>query len=248
MKTIIIDDEEKARKTIANYLSLYCKNIEVIAQAESVQAGCDVILRHNPELVILDINMPDGTGFDLLKKIDPVNFKLIFITAYEEYAIKAFKFSALDYLLKPVNPQELIDAVEKARKSIDNESLEMKFKAFLTNYHNPSNTDKKIVLKTSESIHLIDIKNIIRCAADGNYTIFYTIDGKKIMVSKILKDYDEMLAEYGFIRPHHSHLVNMNYIQSFEKRDGGSIIMKDKSIVPVSSRRKDELLNLFEKL
>jgi two-component system LytT family response regulator len=248
MRTIIIDDEEKARKTIYNYLSLYCKEVEIVAQADNVESGYKAIVENQPELVLLDINMPDGTGFDLLKKFEKINFKLIFITAYEEYAIKAFKFSALDYLLKPVNPQELIEAVEKARKLLDSENFELSYKAFLTNYGSKVKSDKKLVLKTSESIFMIDIKDIIRCEADGSYTTFYLVDGRKILVSKNLKEYEDILTEYNFFRPHHSHLVNLNYMLSFEKRDGGTIIMKDKSFVPVATRRKEDLLNMFENL
>jgi two-component system, LytTR family, response regulator len=248
MRTIIVDDEEKARKTIYNYLSLYCKEVEIVAQADNVEGGYKTILENQPELVLLDINMPDGTGFDLLKKFDKINFKIIFITAYEEYAIKGFKFSALDYLLKPVNPQELIEAVEKARKFLDSENFELRYKAFLSNYNNKLNSDKKLVLKTSESIFIIDIKDIVRCEADGGYTTFYLIDGRKILVSKNLKEYEDILTEYNFFRPHHSHLLNIDYMQSFEKRDGGTIIMKDKSTVPVATRRKEDLLSLFDKM
>jgi two-component system LytT family response regulator len=248
MRTIIVDDEEKARKTIYNYLSLGCKEVEVIAQADSVESGYQAIVAFKPDLVLLDINLTDGTGFDLLKKFDHITFKIIFITAYEEYAIKAFKFSALDYLLKPLNPQELVEAIEKAAKTIENENVELRFKAFLTNYDDKPKPDKKLVLKTSENIHLVDIKDIIRCEADGSYTTFFLADGRKIMVSKNLKEYEDILTEYNFFRPHHSHLVNLSYMLSFEKRDGGQVIMKDKSIVPVATRRKDELLCLFEKL
>jgi len=247
MRTIIIDDEEKARKTIYNYLSAYCKEVELVAQADNVESGYKAIIENKPELVLLDINMPDGTGFDLLKKLDKIDFKLIFITAYEEYAIKAFKFSALDYLLKPVNPQELIEAIDKAKKVIDSESFELGYRAFLSNYNSKTKSDKKLVLKTSESIYMIDIKDIIRCEADGGYTTFFLNDSRKILVSKNLKEYEDILAEYNFFRPHHSHLVNLDYMQSFEKRDGGTIVMKDKSSVPVATRRKDELMNMFDK-
>jgi len=248
MRTIIIDDEEKARKTIYNYISLYCKEVEIVAQADNVESGYTAILENRPELVLLDINMPDGTGFDLLKKFEKINFKTIFITAYEEYAIKGFKFSALDYLLKPVNPQELIEAVEKARKIIYSENFELRYKTFLFNYDNRTKSDKKLVLKTSESIYMIDIKDIVRLEADGSYTTFFINDNRKIMVSKNLKEYEELLTEYNFFRPHHSHLVDLDYMQSFEKRDGGTIVMKDKSTVSVATRRKDDLLSLFEEL
>ena len=248
MRTIIIDDEEKARKTILNYLTLYCKSAEIVAQADNVENGFKAISEKNPELVLLDINMPDGTGFDLLKKFEQIDFKIIFITAYQEHAIKAFKFSALDYLLKPINPQDLIEAIEKARVIIDNEAFDLRYKAFLSNFDNKSKTDKKLVLKTAESIYILETNDIIRCEADGGYTTFFINDGRKIMVSKNLKEYEDILTEFEFFRPHNSHLINIKYMLSFEKRDGGHIVMKDKSEVPVSTRRKDDLLNIFEKL
>jgi two-component system, LytTR family, response regulator len=248
MRTIIIDDEEKARKTIYNYLTMYCKSVEIVAQADNVENGYNAITEHKPELVLLDINMPDGTGFDLLKKFNEVYFKIIFITAYEEYAIKAFKFSALDYLLKPINPQDLIEAIDKTRTIIDNEAFGLRYKAFLTNFDNKTKPERKLVLKTAESMYILETKDIIRCEADGSYTTFYVNDGRKIMVSRNLKEFEEMLSEFEFFRPHHSHLINLNYMLSFEKRDGGYIVMKDKSEVPVSSRRKDDLLGIFDKL
>ena len=246
MKTIIIDDEEKSRKIIYNYINSYCSNVEIVAQADSVASAYKAITELKPELILLDINMLDGTGFDLLNKFEKLNFKIIFITAYEEYAIKAFKFSALDYLLKPVNPQELIDSIQKAHRVIDFEALEVKYKTFLANYNPQIKADKKLVLKTAESIHVIEVKDIIRLEADGSYSNIYINDGRKIMVSKNLKEYEELLTNYNFFRPHHSHLVNLNFIQSFEKRDGGTLIMKDKTAIPVATRRKDDLMRLFD--
>lgn len=248
MRLIIIDDENKARATLENFINLYNKGIEIVAQASSVETAYQAITTYNPQLILLDINMPDGSGFDLLKKFNTINFKVIFITAYEEYAIKAFKFSALDYILKPVNPTELFVALDKAQLQIDNELNNVKFSTLFNNIKTNTKADKKIILKTQESIHLVDIKEIIHCEADGGYTTIYLIDGKKIVVSKLLKEFEDMLSGFDFIRPHNSHLVNLNHIQSFEKRDGGFILMKNKSEIPVSTRRKDELLNMFENL
>jgi two-component system, LytTR family, response regulator len=248
MHIIIVDDEGKARKILFNILTLYCHDAEVVCQADSVESAYKAIMDYRPDLVLLDINLPDGSGFDLLKKFETIPFKLIFITAFEEYAIKAFKYSALDYLLKPVNPQELIQAVEKVRITLENENFEVKYKTFLSNYSEKPKSGKKIILKTSESIFAVDIKDIIRCEADGGYTSFYLSDSRKIFVSKNLKEFNEILAEFNFFRPHYSHLVNLNYMKSYEKRDGGYILMKDNSIVPVSTRRKEELLAMIEKM
>lgn len=246
IKTIIIDDEPRARDTIADILELYCKNVNVIAQAEDVKSGIKTISQNKPDVVLLDIKMPDGTGFDLLKQLDVIDFKVIFITAYEEYAIKAFKFSALDYILKPIDPDELIKAIEKAEQSFHQENTKLKLDAFYSNIENISKEVKKIVLKTFDSIHLVNVQDIIRCEADRNYTQFFFNDGEKLLVSKTLKEFDEILNEYGFFRAHQSHLVNMAYVKRYEKKGGGYLVMKDNSSITVSFRKKEQLLKLFK--
>ena len=190
--------------------------------------------------------MPDGTGFDLLRKFDSLNFKFVFITAYKEHAIKAFKFSALDYLLKPIDPDDLIETIDRVSKTINETGSNMKLEALLENISSQSNEPKKIVLRTSESIHIVKVTDIIRCESSSNYTYFFLKDGKKLLVSRTLKEYHEMLDSKSFFRPHQSHLININYIDRFEKADGGYLIMKDGSNVPVSFRKKDQLLKLFE--
>lgn len=248
MRALIIDDEKKARETIKNIIQLYCPEINITGEADSVKTGLELIARENPELVFLDINLSDGNGFDLLKKITPINFKIIFISAHEDHALKAFKFSALDYILKPVNPDELVAAVEKAKSYHVKDNINQKFEAFISNMENISREVKKIILKTSDSIHVINVNEIIRCEADRNYTVFKLNSGKQILVSNTLKEYDEMLSGYQFFRTHQSHLVNINHISSYEKKEGGFLVMKDKSIVPVSVRRKELLLDLLGKI
>lgn len=248
IRTIVIDDENKARETIVDMLGRYCKEVEVIGEAADVQSGYDAIRKHSPDLVLLDIKMPDGTGFDLLRKFLNVDFHVIFITAYEEYAIRAFKFSALDYLLKPIDPDELVDAVQKAEVKINGEDLTLKIKTLFENVDHLSNREKKIVLKTSSNVHVVNLYDIIRCQSDKNYTHFYTVDGDKIVVSKTLKEYDELLRSYGFFRVHQSHLINLTFVKRFEKSDGGYLVMKDSSNVPVSFRKKDDLMKLFKSL
>ena len=244
ISVVVIDDEPKARETIINILQLSPTEISVVGQADDVNSGFDVINEQNPDLILLDINLPDGTGFDLLKKFEKINFKVVFITAHEEYAVKAFKFSALDYILKPVASGELLQSVEKANETIHKEETELKLSAFL------SNLDKirKIVLKTAESIHVVNVKDIIHCKADGNYTNFYLTNGEKLMVSKTLKDYCEMLEQAGFFRTHQSHLVNLDHISRYDKTEGGHLVMDNESIVPVSSRKKETLFRLFESM
>ena len=248
IRTIIIDDERKSRETLLNMIGIYCPKFQIIGEAGNVENGVKLINSIHPQVVLLDIQMPDGTGFDLLRKIKNKNFKLIFITAYEEFAIKAFKFSAIDYLLKPVDPEDLVVTMAKAEKAITSENTHLKLQNLLENIDAISTENKKIVLKTSDSIHLIKVTDIIRCESSSNYTIFYLTNNTKIMISKTLKEYDDLLTEYDFIRIHQSHLVNAKHIESYEKSDGGSLIMKDKSKVPVSFRKKEHLLKLFDKL
>jgi two-component system LytT family response regulator len=191
--------------------------------------------------------MPDGTGFDLLKKFDKINFKIIFVTAHQEFAIEAFKYSALDYLLKPLSPSNLLAAVKKAEETMGSDELNMKLKILLNNIAEPIKNKKKIVLKTMERIYSVDLDDIIRFESDGGYTKVYLTDGKRIMVSKTMKEYDDLLLDAGFLRVHHSHLINMNHLFCFEKAEG-HVVMKDDSIVPVSNRKKDQLLELLNML
>lgn len=248
IKAVIVDDEKRARETIASILKLYCENVNVIAEADSVTSAYKVLNQNQPQLVFLDIDLPDGSGFDLLKKYDVPPFNVIFITAYQEHAVKAFKFSAIDYILKPVNPDELVEAVKKTEALLDKSSLSSRLETFLNNFNNPGDKNKRIVLKTADQIYLVNVKDILRCEADGNYTHFYTIDGKKILVSTTIKEYEEMLASYNFFRTHQSHLVNMDFIERFDKKEGGYVIMKDNSSIPVAVRKKDALLTLLSKI
>lgn len=241
---VVIDDESRARETIINILGLNPKEVQVIGEAENIESGYELIETKKPDLVFLDINLTDGTGFELIKRFDKIYFKLIFITAHEEYAIKAFKFSALDYILKPVTASDLLKAVEKAIQIIRKDETEMKFSAFLSNL----DKIKKIVLKTSESIHIVNIKDIIRCESDVNYTTFFLTNKTKLLVSKPLKDYTELLTQSGFFRTHQSHLVNLDHISRYDKEDGGHLVMDDTSIVPVSSRKKEMLFEVFENM
>jgi two-component system, LytTR family, response regulator len=248
IKALIIDDEKKARETIRNMVNLYCSNLEIVGEAEEIKTAEQLIGSLKPDLVFLDIKMPNGSGFDLLTRLGNVDFRVIFITAYAEYAIKAFKFSAIDYILKPINPDELIASVNKVQTLAEKESLNERLEAFISNMAGISRDIKKIVLKTSDSIHVINVRDIIRCEADGNYTCFYLINDKKILVSNTLKEYDEMLAPYRFFRTHQSHLVNIDHIERYEKKSGGFLVMKDRSEVPVSVRKKEVLLSFLDKI
>lgn len=246
MKVIIIDDEARTRKSIADLLKLSPQNVNIVAEAENVASGITAISTHKPDLVLLDINMPDGTGFDLIKKLDSPNFKIIFITAYEEYAVKAFEFSAIDYILKPVDPHKLFDAINKAHQLVEQENVSLKLNALFANLENSSSANKKLVLKTAENIYIINTNDIIRCESDAGYTQFYLVDGKQILVSRNLKDYEDMLDGFGFYRIHQSHLINLKYIDHYSKIGGGAVVMKDNSELPVARRKKESFLKLLE--
>lgn len=244
ISVVIVDDESKARETIANLLALSPVKVDVVGDAEDIASAYEMINHLLPKLVLLDINLPDGTGFDLLKMFEKITFQVIFITAHEEYAIQAFKCSALDYVLKPINSADLFKAIEKANERLSNDEMAGKLNALL------SNLDKlrKVVLKTAESIHIINVDTIIRCEADVNYTTFFLVNGKRLLVSKPLKDYDELLGPAGFFRTHQSHLINLDHMLRYDKNDGGYIVMDDNSPVPVSTRRKEALFELFGKM
>lgn len=248
LRTIIVEDEENVKIALENKLNQYCKNVELIGWGDSVQSSVKLIKSAKPDLVLLDIKLPDGTGFDILSQLQPLNYKIIFITAYNDYAIEAFRFSALDYLTKPVRAEELTLAIEKAEKAVQSDTFRHQLSVLYNNLSAMTKSEKKIILHTSETIHIIEIKDIVRCEADCNYTIFYLTDNNKLMVSKTLKDYEDMLLEYNFFRSHKSHLINLSYIKSLEKADGGYIVMKDNTIIPLSQRKKMNLLDVLESL
>jgi two-component system LytT family response regulator len=247
LRTIIIDDEAPVRESLREMLKEYCLEVKVIAEAGSVKSGVEAILTHHPDLILLDIKMADGTGFDLLEQIEPVECKIIFVTAYNEYAIKAFKFSALDYLLKPVDSDELKTAVDKAGQQIATE-LRTQLDTLVKNMDTEDQYKKKIILKTSENIHLLRINEISCCESDGKYTMIYLSNGNQIMVSTTLKYYQDLLREFGFFRVHKSYLINLEHVQRFEKAEGGFIILSNDQKVPVASRKREELLELFDRI
>lgn len=245
MRAIIIDDKPFIVQTIANIISTQCPTVEVVAQANNVKTGVESIRQHKPDLVFLDIRMPDGTGFDLLEQVKDLQFRVIFVTAYEEYAVKAFRFSAIDYILKPIDPDDLIQAIQKAEKLIQSEAR-ISRETFVANKDlNPD--EKRLILRTSDRMYVVKVSEIIRCASSGNYTEFFLKNGQKLLVSKPLKDYEELLTEFHFYRVHHSHLINLRQISHFEKPEN-CVIMSDQSNVPVSSRKKEEFLNVLDKL
>jgi len=247
IRTIIIDDETHIRDTLVSLLNDYCPQVKVVGEANSVASGVKVIRNKIPDLILLDIKMDDGTGFDLLQQFDPIKFKIIFITAYEEHAIEAFRFSAVDYLLKPVNPEKLAEAVQRAEKLVQQTFI--KQLSALRENISPINTqNKKIIIKTSDNIYLLNTRDIIHCQSDDCYTFIESVNEEKIVVSKVLKEYDELLSNHGFFRIHRSHLVNLQHIKRFEKQEGGYVVMSNDQKIPVSSRARERLLELFDRI
>ena len=242
IKAIIIDDEQKARETLSDSLSLYCTNIDVIAEADGVKTGLVVIKENNPDVVFLDIMMTDGSGFDLLELIPTINFEIIFVTAYDKFAVKAFEFSAVDYILKPIKPQQLIRAVGKLKKSEGFETINKKLEVLLNNKNNL----EKIALPSLDGLCFIKIEDIIRCESDGNYTTFYMNLGEKVIVTRLIKEYEEMLSPLTFYRIHKSHIINFKYIKKYIRGDGGSVIMNDGTKIEVSRRRKEGFVSALQ--
>ncbi len=247
LRILIIDDETNIRMMIAEIIKGHCHSAEVIGQAGSVKVGKEKIESLHPDLVLLDIKMDDGTGFDLLDQLDRIDFKVIFITAYQEFALKAIKFSALDYIVKPIDPEELISAVNNAKTQLSL-AQETQLTLLKEGLSNKDRHDRKILLKTAESIHLVMLSNVCFCEADGGYTRFYTDGGHKVLVSKPLSEYEALFREYSFFRVHKSFLVNLQKVQRFDKEDGGYLVLKEDLKVPVASRKREQLINLLGKL
>ena len=248
LRAVVIDDIETIRKNNIAIIRLNCPNISIVGQADSVESGLQLIRQLVPDLVFLDVEMPDGTGFDLLQKLKPIAFKVIFITGHEDFAIRAFRFSAIDYLLKPLDAEELAEAVKKAEESLSKEVFDMKLSNLFANLERPKDL-QKIVLKTADRIYSVNIQDVVSCESDKNYTTFNFINAPKLVVSTNLKEYETMLAPYNFFRTHKSHLINMAYFDHFIKSDGGNkIVMKNNLSVPLSVRKKEEFLVLLDNL
>jgi two-component system LytT family response regulator len=247
LKALIVDDEAHARDAIRTVLENYCSDVNIVGEADGVQTGFDIINKEMPDLVLLDINMQDGSGFDLLMKFEDPDFIPIFITAFDEYAIKAFKYSALDYLVKPIDPEELENAIKRAKKLYDKRDLLTQIEALNSNILSKLSEPKKIVLKTESNIYVKDVSEIIHCESEGNYTSVFFNNGERIVVSKIIKEFEEILPINTFFRIHQSHLINLNYLSGYDKIKG-KVIMRNKKELPVSTRRKNSFIELLNKL
>ena len=248
LKVILVDDEENVREALSAMLDLYHPEVELKASCSSVSSAILEIEKHKPDVVLLDIEIGNENGFDLFKHFSKPTFKVIFITAFQQFALQAFRFAALDYILKPVDPDLLSDALKKATASIDSEKLNLKIDSFLHNMESGSKEKKKIILKTAENIHVVNLSDILYCEADRSYTNFYLVDKSRIMVSNTMGDYEELFKEYNFLRIHQSYLLNLDYLKRFEKSEGGKAILKDNTSLPVATRKKEQLLHRLANL
>lgn len=247
IKAVIIDDDPAMQEINSRLLSEYFPEMIQAGMANSIESGIVLIEKQNPDLVLLDIELADGSGFQLLQKLQPYNFKVVFITGFNSFAIKAIKFSALDYIVKPVNETEFQLAIQRAVETIEkNESNQLQVDVLMNSFKREIQS-KKLVLRTSDSLHIVDVGEIYFCKSDNSYTTFYFNGSDKILVSKSLKEYEGMLNEYGFFRVHQSFLVNLNHIKKVDKADGGLVVMKNKREIPVSSRQMKRLIELLEK-
>ena len=244
LTAILVDDMPVALEMLTNDILNNHKEIEITGTAKSVVEAAKILRKKQPDILFLDIMLGDGTGFDILEIFPNLTSKIIFITASDAFAIKAFKFAAIDYILKPYSDEDLAIAINKVQHQIqpDKKQLDVLQQAVTS----PENKPTKISLHTSEKIIVVNIKDIIRCKSDSNYTTFYFTDNSKILVSKTLKYYADMLKEIGFLRVHQSHLVNSKYIKEFIKSDGGYLILTDNSNVPVSVRKRNEVLETIK--
>ncbi len=241
LKAIIVDDEAKARENLQLLLQDFVKGVEVVALCQNIAEAVEAVAVHAPQVVFLDIQLQRETGFDLLTKLKEVNFEVIFTTAYTEYAIKAFKFSAIDYLLKPIDIDELIKAVGKVEKRVGN-NMTSRLTELVQNLKHGSSENFKIALPTLEGLVFVNVKDILYCEASSNYTQIFTTE-EKYLVSKTLKEYDELLSDHNFFRIHNSYLININSIKKYVKGEGGYVVLNNNISLDVSKRKKEAFLN-----
>ncbi|MDN4166267.1 LytTR family DNA-binding domain-containing protein [Cytophagales bacterium LB-30] len=241
MKAVLVEDEKHSRETLRNLIEEFCKDVYIVGVAESVDDAVQVIRSTNPDLVFLDIELQTGSGFDVLSKLSDMSFDVIFTTAYEHYAIRAIKFSSLDYLLKPIDIEELQRAVNKARANHYVAYQKQQLETLLANI--AGKTVKRICLATADRLEFVSVSDISLCEASGSYTNFYMKDGRKVMVSKHLKEYETLLTDEQFMRVHNSFLVNLKEVKQYVKSEGGYLIMNDNKQVSISPKKRDEFLS-----
>lgn len=246
LKAILVEDEKASRETLRNYLQKYCPDVTVVAEAENIKQGLDAIRKHQPGVVFLDVEMPFGNAFDLLEQIEEITFETVFVTAYSTYALQALNVSAAYYILKPIDIDELIKAVKKIKENITKQNEHIHTKILIENIKIENKQLQKIVLPLIDGFEVVRVNDILRCEAEDNFTRFFFTDGRKQMICRTLKFYENLLENYDFVRVHKSHLVNIQHIIQYKKGKGGMVIMNDGKAVDVSPAKKASLLEKFK--
>lgn len=244
IKSIIVDDEKNGRENLAGIIREYCHDVMIVGEADSAECAKTLIDKQNPELIFLDIEMPGSNGFDLLEHFPTPDFEVIFVTAFDNYAIKAIRFSAVDYILKPINYIDLKAAVAKVAKRKKNKEENGRIRELYRNLKQPENP--RIGLPTADRIEYMEVSDIIHCKGEGNYTKIYFESNKHLLVAKTLVEFEELLQEYSFLRTHKTHLVNLRHVKAYLKNDGGSLKLSNGDCVSISRRRKDLVLKMLK--
>lgn len=245
MRTILIDDEMDSLEALGLLLERYCPGIEQVAHCRNAREGLAAIAEHQPDLLFLDIEMPGKTGFQMLEELESKELEVIFVTAYDQYAIDAIKVSAMDYLLKPVDEEELVQATAKARERLAKRQSSKQLEVLLTNINSGKNGFQKLAIPTLDGLHFVNVSDILYCSAEGNYTTIHCLNKERYVISKTLKDTTELLSDPSFFRTHQSYLVNLNYLKRYIKGSGGNVVLQDGSIIQVARARKEALLKLI---
>ena len=241
IRAIHIDDEPHNHRSLARILAETCPQVQILGQANNAAEGRTLYLQTQPDLIFLDIEMPDQNGFQFLESITPVRAEVIFVTAYDQYALRAIKFAALDYLLKPINATEVQAAVAKVQEKLLARWSNLQLQQLLENLRNPQQ-QPKIALPSIERVDFVEPDQILRCQSENAYTFVYLLDGTKLLITKSLRDFENLLTDHGFLRTHQSHLVNRKYVRSLLKKDGDSLLLTDGTVIPISTRQKTEVM------
>ena len=248
MKAVIVEDEEKGLINLKSLLAQYCEKVEVVGEASSIEEGLDLFSNPliKPDVAFLDISLPDGLVFQLLNQLRPIQFEIIFVTAYEEYAIKACDYSSIGYILKPIDPDRLKEAIERIRPH-HKAQMDKRLGVF-NNYYNNPNAFTKISIFALDGIYFVSIRDIVRFEAEDNYTHIYMVDGSRITASKTIKSYEDLLTPFNFYRVHKRHVINLNYMRKFVKGEGGYLVMDDDMKIEVSRRRRPAFIEQMRRL
>jgi two-component system LytT family response regulator len=249
IKTMLVDDEPRGLSALKRLLEIYCPEVRVVGECQDTRSAMESIPVLEPELVFLDIAMPDKNGFDLLNELSPVPFEIIFVTAHNEYTIQAFKYSAVDYLLKPVEEDLLIEAVRRAGQRINSKASAHQVETFLYNLHKVQNpTEMKLCIPDMKGFRVVQLADVVYCESESSYTIFYLLNGQRIMASKSIMEYELLLEQSGFCRVHKSFLVNLHHIKEYIRGDGGSVVLTNDQAIEVSRRKKEVFMSKMKEL